>query len=104
MHALPAQFLCRFSYLCWNLTEIRQLRDELASKRKIVRFYQDELLPGQRQILNESLLNYNAMEIGNFELFTTNGLLLRRVSLAGQPESAPKTWSYRSKERWSCPV
>jgi outer membrane protein, heavy metal efflux system len=52
-------------------SEIRQLRDELASKREIARFYQDELLPGQRQILNESLLNYNAMEIGNFELFTT---------------------------------
>jgi len=52
-------------------SEIRELRDELASKRNIARFYQDELLPGQRQILNESLLNYNAMEIGNFELFTT---------------------------------
>src|ERR1700738_3379738 len=52
-------------------SEIRELRDELASKREIVRFYQNELLPGQRQILNESLLNYNAMEIGNFELFTT---------------------------------
>jgi cobalt-zinc-cadmium efflux system outer membrane protein len=52
-------------------SEIRELRDELASKRDIARFYQDELLPGQRLILNESLLNYNAMEIGNFELFTT---------------------------------
>ncbi len=52
-------------------SEIRELRDELASKRDIARFYRDELLPGQRQILNESLLNYNAMEIGNFELFTT---------------------------------
>src|SRR6266404_6166623 len=52
-------------------SEIRELRDELESKRGIARFYQDELLPGQRQIVNESLLNYNAMEIGNFELFTT---------------------------------
>jgi cobalt-zinc-cadmium efflux system outer membrane protein len=52
-------------------SQIRELRDELASKREIARFYRDELLPGQRQILNESLLNYNAMEIGNFELFTT---------------------------------
>ena len=52
-------------------SEIRELRDELASKREIARFYRDELLPGQRQILNGSLLNYNAMEIGNFELFTT---------------------------------
>jgi cobalt-zinc-cadmium efflux system outer membrane protein len=52
-------------------SEIRELRDELASKREIARFYRDELLPGQRQILDESLLNYNAMEIGNFQLFTT---------------------------------
>src|SRR6266404_2130866 len=52
-------------------SQIRELRDELESKRGIARFYQDELLPGQRQIVNESLLNYNAMEIGNFELFTT---------------------------------
>src|ERR1700722_8250074 len=42
-------------------SEIRELRDELASKRDIARFYQNELLPGQRQILNESLLNYNAI-------------------------------------------
>ena len=52
-------------------SQIRELRDELLSKREIARFYQDELLPGQRRILNESLANYNAMEIGNFELFTT---------------------------------
>src|SRR5260370_24698390 len=52
-------------------SQIRELGDELASKREIARFYQDQLLPGQRQILNESLLYYNAMEIGNFELFTT---------------------------------
>jgi outer membrane protein, heavy metal efflux system len=52
-------------------SQIRELRDELATRRAIVRFYQDELLPGQRRILNESLINYNAMVIGNFELFTT---------------------------------
>jgi len=53
-------------------SQIRELRDELANKRETARFYQDELLPGQRRILNESLMNYNAMEIGNFELFTTS--------------------------------
>ncbi|HET9376241.1 MAG TPA: TolC family protein [Chthoniobacterales bacterium] len=52
-------------------SQIRELRDELMSKRETARFYQDELLPGQRRILNESLLNYNAMEIGNFDLFST---------------------------------
>jgi cobalt-zinc-cadmium efflux system outer membrane protein len=52
-------------------SQIRELRDELTSKREIARFYQEELLRSERQILSESLKNYNAMEIGNFELFTT---------------------------------
>src|ERR1700731_2464833 len=52
-------------------SQIRELRDELTSKREIASFYQDELLPGQRRILNESLIQYNAMEIENFELFST---------------------------------
>jgi cobalt-zinc-cadmium efflux system outer membrane protein len=52
-------------------SQIRELQDELMSKRQIARFYQDELVPDQRRILKESLINYNAMEIGNFELFTT---------------------------------
>ncbi len=52
-------------------SQIRELRDELTSKREIARFYHDELLPGQRRILNESLMQYNAMEIDNFELFST---------------------------------
>jgi outer membrane protein, heavy metal efflux system len=52
-------------------SQIRELRDELTSKREIARFYQEELLRGERLILSESLKNYNAMEIGNFELFTT---------------------------------
>jgi len=52
-------------------SEIRELRDDLASKRDIARFYHDELLPDQHRILSESLMNYNAMEISDFELFTT---------------------------------
>src|SRR6202048_1066823 len=52
-------------------SRIRELRDELTSKREIANFYEEELLPDQRRILNESLTNYNAMAIGNFELFTT---------------------------------
>ena len=52
-------------------SQIRELRDELTNKRESARFYQGELLPDERRILNESLMNYNAMEIGNFDLFTT---------------------------------
>ena len=52
-------------------SQIRELQDELMSKGQIARFYQDELVPDQRWILKESLINYNAMEIGDFQLFTT---------------------------------
>ena len=51
-------------------SKIGEQRDDLVSKRQIARFYRDELLPDQRRILNESLVQYNAMGIGNFELFT----------------------------------
>ena len=51
-------------------SQIRELQDEMTSKREIARFYYDELVPDQRRILKESLINYNAMDIGNFELFT----------------------------------
>jgi outer membrane protein, heavy metal efflux system len=51
-------------------SQIRELQDEMMSKREIARFYYDELVPDQRRILKESLINYNAMDIGNFELFT----------------------------------
>src|SRR6202048_3292261 len=62
----------KFEALAIDLrSEIRELRDELASKREIARFYRDELLPGERRILKESLTQYNAMEIQNFELFST---------------------------------
>ena len=52
-------------------SEIRELRDQLVSKREIARFYQEGLLPIQRRILSESLTSYNAMQISDFELFTT---------------------------------
>jgi outer membrane protein, heavy metal efflux system len=65
------QAVDRFEALAVDIrSQIRELRDELTSKGQIARFYQDELLPDQRRILSESLINYNAMEIGNFALFT----------------------------------
>ena len=51
-------------------SQVRELRDRLASKREIARFYQEELLPNEVQILNQSLLQFNAMTLSNFELFS----------------------------------
>jgi outer membrane protein, heavy metal efflux system len=51
-------------------SQVRGLRDELESKREIARYYQDVLLPDEARIVKQNILNYNAMAIGNFELFT----------------------------------
>jgi cobalt-zinc-cadmium efflux system outer membrane protein len=65
------QALDKFEALAIEVrSQIRELQDEMISKREIARFYYDELVPDQRRILKESLINYNAMDIGNFELFT----------------------------------
>jgi outer membrane protein, heavy metal efflux system len=50
-------------------SQVRELWAELASKRRVARLYREELLPNEVQILNESILSFNAMAIGNFELF-----------------------------------
>lgn len=51
-------------------SQVKELSDELESKRKVARLYKEELLPNETRILNQSILNYNAMAIGNFGLFT----------------------------------
>lgn len=62
----------RFEALAVDVrSQIRELRDQLVSKRDIAQSYQEQLLPIERRILNESLANYNAMQISDFELFAT---------------------------------
>jgi outer membrane protein, heavy metal efflux system len=62
----------RFEALAVDVrSQIRELRDRLVSKREIAQSYQEQLLPIERRILNESLANYNAMQISDFELFAT---------------------------------
>ncbi len=50
-------------------SQVKELFDELESKREVARLYKEELLPNEARILNQSVLNYNAMAIGNFGLF-----------------------------------
>ena len=54
-------------------SQIRELGDELVARRQIARSYQEEFLPIQRRILNDSLAQYNAMQISDFQLFATKG-------------------------------
>jgi len=70
--ALLRQQEAKFEALAIDVrSQIRELRDQLITKRQIARFYQDELLPSQHRILGESLKNYNAMQMTDFELFAT---------------------------------
>jgi len=48
---------------------VRALQDQMASKRQIAHYYQSELLPERIAILNGTLLEYNAMISGPFDLF-----------------------------------
>ena len=50
--------------------EVRELRDRLISKRDMAAFYRDDLLPTRQRVVALTLLNYNAMLTGAFELFT----------------------------------
>ncbi len=50
-------------------SEVRELRDRLMSKRATARLYQDDVLPTRKRILALTLLNYNAMITGAFDLF-----------------------------------
>lgn len=50
------------------LYDLEHLYQQLTLARETVRFYQDEILPVQERILNESLKHYNYMLRGNYEL------------------------------------
>ncbi len=50
-------------------SEVRELRDRLISKRDMAQFFRDDLLPTRQRVVALTLLNYNAMLTGAFELF-----------------------------------
>ena len=46
----------------------RAVRDRLRAARAMALYYRDILLPLRERIINETLLQYNAMQLGVFEL------------------------------------
>lgn len=50
-------------------SEVREKRDLLLSKHDIAVFYRDELVPVNRQITAQTMLQYNAMLVGAFDAF-----------------------------------
>ena len=60
----------RFEQLAIEIrADVRTLRDRLLSARDLAQFYRDDLLPTRERIVALTLLNYNAMLTGAFELF-----------------------------------
>jgi len=51
--------------------DVRALDDKLASLREAVRFQENEVLPTRRAITAGTLLQYNGMLTGNYDLFRT---------------------------------
>jgi cobalt-zinc-cadmium efflux system outer membrane protein len=49
-------------------SEVRQARDNLIAARDLTEFYKTMYLPQRIRIVNETLLQYNAMQKGTFEL------------------------------------
>ncbi|CAN5753910.1 hypothetical protein BH09VER1_BH09VER1_12480 [soil metagenome] len=60
----------RFEALAVDIrSEVRQYRDQLVSLHDQAAFYRDEVLPRRIQVVNHSLLQYNAMQISPYALF-----------------------------------
>ncbi|ODU23914.1 MAG: hypothetical protein ABS95_02650 [Verrucomicrobia bacterium SCN 57-15] len=51
-------------------SEVREIRDALIATRDAAEYYQKILLPQRQRILHETLLQYNAMQFGNFVLLS----------------------------------
>ena len=49
-------------------SEVREARDKLVAYRDLAEYYQKILLPLRIQIVNQTLLQYNAMQLGPFHL------------------------------------
>lgn len=52
-------------------SEVRELCDRLDARRRTVTFYESDLLPFRRRLVNAQLLQYNAMALSPYELFRT---------------------------------
>lgn len=61
--------LRHFEALAINIrSEVREARDALLTAREAAQYHARFLLPQNQQLLTETLLQYNAMQVGNFEL------------------------------------
>jgi cobalt-zinc-cadmium efflux system outer membrane protein len=61
--------LRRFESLAVNIrSEVREARDALIAAREAALYHAQFLLPQNQKLLSETLLHYNAMQVGNYDL------------------------------------
>ncbi|CAN5601008.1 TolC family protein [soil metagenome] len=51
-------------------SQVREQRDKLLSLSDMAKYYHDDLLPTRIRVMNKAILQYNAMQLGSYELFT----------------------------------
>jgi cobalt-zinc-cadmium efflux system outer membrane protein len=54
-------------------SEVREARDLVQARRDLAKYHRDVLLPQRRQIVEQTLRQYNAMQMGPLELFSAKG-------------------------------
>ncbi len=85
-----------FEALAVNIrSEVRESRDALIAARDAAEYYQKILLPQRQRILHETLLQYNAMQLGSFVLLSAKDreALTERQSV----EALRNYWIARAK-------
>ena len=50
-------------------SEVRELRDRLLSLADMAKYYHDDLLPTRIRMVNNAILEYNAMQVSPYGLF-----------------------------------
>ena len=78
LRAVHRQAQRRFEAAAINArSEVREARDMLVASRELAEFYEVVVLPQQREIVQQTLLQYNAMQVGTFDLINAKERELR---------------------------
>jgi cobalt-zinc-cadmium efflux system outer membrane protein len=85
-----------FEALAVNVrSEVREARDALIAARDAAEYYEKVLLPQRQRVLHETLLQYNAMQKGNYELLATKER--EQIAERGYVEALRDYWIARAE-------
>jgi cobalt-zinc-cadmium efflux system outer membrane protein len=85
-----------FEALAVNVrSEVREARDALIAARDAAEYYEKVLLPQRQRVLRETLLHYNAMQKGNYELLAAKER--EQIAERGYVEALRDYWIARAE-------